>query len=61
MYTRAISGGAHNGNNQDFYQAVVAIKTSNLHMCFCSFDLSCSILEKIYIYQRFIYCIVLSH
>ena len=29
-----------------FYQAAVAIKISNLLICFCSFDLSGSILEK---------------
>ena len=28
------------------YQAAIAIKISNLLICFCSFDLSCSILEK---------------
>ena len=29
-----------------FYHAVIAIKISNLFICFCSFDLSCPILEK---------------
>ena len=29
-----------------FYQVAVAIKISNLLTCFCSFDLSCPILEK---------------
>ena len=29
-----------------FYQAAVAIKISNLLICFCRFDLSCPILEK---------------
>ena len=29
-----------------FYQAAVAIKISNLLISFCSFDLSCPILEK---------------
>ena len=29
-----------------FYLAAVAIKISNLLICFCSFDLSCPILEK---------------
>ena len=29
-----------------FYQAVIAIKISNLLICFCSFDLSCPIIEK---------------
>ena len=28
------------------YQAAVVIKISNLVICFCSFDLSCPILEK---------------
>ena len=28
------------------YQAAIAIKISNLLICFCSFDLSCPILEK---------------
>ena len=27
-------------------QGAIAIKISNLLICFCSFDLSCSILEK---------------
>ena len=31
-----------------FYQAALAIKLSNLLICFCSFDLSCSILVKLY-------------
>ena len=30
-----------------FYQAAVAINTSNLRICFFSFDLSCPILDKI--------------
>ena len=29
-----------------FSQAAVAVKISNLLICFCSFDLSCPILEK---------------
>ena len=29
-----------------FYQAAVAIKISNLLICFCRFDSSCPILEK---------------
>ena len=29
-----------------FYQAVVAVKISNLFICFCSFELSYPILEK---------------
>ena len=33
-----------------FYQAAIAIKMSNLLICFCSFDLSCPILKKRYIY-----------
>ena len=33
-------------NFYHFYQAVIAIKISNLLICFCSFDLSCAILEK---------------
>ena len=28
-----------------FCQAAVSVKISNLFVCFCSFDLSCSILE----------------
>ena len=28
------------------YQAAIVIKVSNLFICFCSFDLSCPILEK---------------
>ena len=29
-----------------FYHAAIAIKISNLLICFCSFDFSCPILEK---------------
>ena len=29
----------------DFYQAAIAIKICNLLICFCSFELSCPILE----------------
>ena len=29
-----------------FYEAAIAVKISNLLICFCSFDLSCPILEK---------------
>ena len=29
-----------------FCQAAVSVKISNLLICFCSFDLSCPILEK---------------
>ena len=42
-----------------FHQATIAIKISNLSICFCSFDLSCSILEK-YIFSENVY-IVLSY
>ena len=41
-----------------FYQATIAIKISNLFICFCNFDLSCPILEK-YIYIENV-CILLS-
>ena len=40
-----------------FYQAAVAVKISNLLNWFCSFDLSCPILEK----DMYLYCIVLSY
>ena len=33
-------------NKKHFYHAAVAIQISNLLICFCNFDLSCSILEK---------------
>ena len=35
-----------------FYQAAVAVKVKNLLICFCSFDLSCPILEK---YKRMLF------
>ena len=44
-----------------FYQAAIAIKMSNLLICFCSFDLSFPILKKRYIYWNFVYSIVLSY
>ena len=43
-----------------FYQTAVAIKRSNLLICFCSFDLSYPILQKdIFIKNVCIVCIVL--
>ena len=36
-----------------FYQTAVEVKISNLLICFCSFELSCPILEK----DNFIECI----
>ena len=33
-------------NDAYFYQAAITINTSNLFICFCSFDLSCPIREK---------------
>ena len=42
-----------------FNQAAAVIKISNLLICFCSFDLSCPILEKDSFIEH--YCIVLSH
>ena len=35
-----------NKNSKYPYQAAIAIKISNLLICFCRFDLSCPILEK---------------
>ena len=44
-----------------FYQAAIAIKISNLLICFCSFVLSCPILEKyIFIQKKNIYLILLN-
>ena len=40
-------------------QAAIANKISHLLICFCNFDLSYPILEKIYFYKTFVYCIVL--
>ena len=42
-----------------FYQAAIAIKISILLICFCSFDLSCPILEKYIFIKKNVY-IVLS-
>ena len=39
-------------------QAAVASKISNLIICFCSFDLSCPILEKDNFIEKLIYCLV---
>ena len=36
-----------------FYQAAIAVKISNLLICFCSFDLSCPILEKYFFIENF--------
>ena len=33
-------------NKYNFCQATVSLKISNLLICFCSFDLSCPVLEK---------------
>ena len=45
-----------------FCYAAVAIKTNDLLICFCSFDLSGPILEiKKLILYNFLYCIVLSY
>ena len=41
-----------------FYQAAIVIKISNLLICFCSFDLSCPLLE-FFFYLTFFCCIVL--
>ena len=35
-----------------FCKAAVSVKISNLLICFCSFDLSCPILEKIQFYKK---------
>ena len=43
-----------------FSQAAVSIKISNLHICFCSFDLSYLILEENNFIYKNVYCIVLS-
>ena len=37
----------------------IAIKISNLLICFCFFDLSCPILVKGFFYQKCVYCLVL--
>ena len=42
------------------FQAAISIKISNLLISFCSFDLSCPILEHIF-YRNFVFCIVLSY
>ena len=42
-----------------FYQAAVAVKRSNLLICFCRFDLSCPTLEKDSFIENLY--IVLSH
>ena len=42
-----------------FYQAAIVNKISNLLVCFCSFDLTCAILEKNY--QQFVYYIVSTY
>ena len=40
-------GGRHPLASQDWSQATVSIKIRNLLICFCSFDLSCPVLEKL--------------
>ena len=51
--------------NYDYFvpivcQAAVSVKISSLRVCFCSFDLSCPILEKDNFIEHFIlYCLVL--
>ena len=44
----------------DFCQAAVSVKISNFFVCFCSFDLSCPILEKDN-FIKFFYCIVMYY
>ena len=46
-----------------FYQAAVAIKTINLLICCCSFDLFCPLLEHFLFVEHFniVYTIALSH
>ena len=45
--------------NTDFYQATVTIMISILLICFCSFDLSCPILENRYFLSKtfILYCL----
>ena len=48
-------------NILNFCQAAISVKICNLLICFCSFDLSCPILEKDNFINKFVYCIVLSY
>ena len=41
-----------------FHEAAIAIKISNLLICFCSFDLSCPIREKDIFIEKCVYCLV---
>ena len=41
------------------YIPAVSIKISKLLICFCSFGLSCPILEKNIFNRKFVYCLVL--
>ena len=43
-----------------YSQATVSVMMSNVLICFCSFDLSCPILEIFLFYRKFVYCIVLN-
>ena len=48
----------------NFIQATVSIKTSNFLICFCSFDMSCSVLEKnifIEIVYILLSCLIKQH
>ena len=47
------------GQDKEFYQAAIAVKITNLLICFCSFDLSCYILEKYIFIKNVLYCLVL--